>query len=312
MCMGGGRDPPPAATTPAIKLHTFDSTGVDARRPQTQPHRPQSHSRPPPSRKGERPPTSRRTERPVSSSHGSRKLSAGSSRPKTRPVTAGPSSRKDVSSSSSRPSTSSYRERTSLPKPDPLIRSEFGSIPEHRPVQYTEDQTIINRVAELQALIDQHAENFYSHADVSNGTSESELNNPKTRHAIIRRLIAKRIIEDIIMVRGDRYGIEIQMTFLAQPDRFLRDIDVQGTATQLSDSFKSYAISNGNGERKASLYGLCRLGADLRGFISSNPSTWEFGGWDEIRGPQSYGYIMVFPTLLQDDEQAAPRRIFRI
>ena len=81
---------------------------------------------------------------------------------------------------------------------------------------------------------------------------------------------------------------------------------------QLSAEFMLYAFPDSNRQRENHLYELCKVGVELRALMSSNPSTWEFGVWDEIRGSQSgYGYIMVFPTLLQDDEQAAPRRLFR-
>jgi hypothetical protein len=71
-----------------------------------------------------------------------------------------------------------------------------------------------------------------------------------------------------------------------------------------------YAIPESNIQRESHIYELCNLGAEIWRLMASSPSTWEFGAWDE---PQSrLGFIMVFPTLLQDEEQAAPRRIFRI
>jgi len=206
MCTGGGREASPPQT--AVRLHTIDPSQADTPRPQTQARQSQS-------RKGERPPSSRKPERPESSSHGHRKPSGSSHghQSKRRPSTSGPSTRKDVHSSPSSPPRSS-REQTSYRQPESQ-RSHFDAIPENRPVQYTEDQAIINRVAELYTLIDQHAANFYSLDDVGNGVSQPELNDPRTRLATIRRIIAQEIIDNVIRSQSERYVIEVHEAFQA-------------------------------------------------------------------------------------------------
>jgi hypothetical protein len=303
MCTGAGRDSP--APSEAIRLRTHDPGRADARRPPTQ-------SGPPPSRSGERPPPSRRAGRPSSSSQGDRRRPPSSSHERRRPSTATSTTHRDERPSSrARPSSS--REHASNRQPGPQRRTGIDTIPEHRPVQYTEDQTIISRVAELHTLTDQHSDNFYIRDDVvGNGISDSELNDPRTRHATIRRRIARTIIDNIILLRRDRYNIEIHTICLIQSDRVKSsDVDVRNTATELSANFARYAFTDSNRQRENHLYELCKLGAELRSLISSNPSTWTFGAWDEVIGAQS-GYIVVFPVLLQDDVQVAPRRIFRI
>jgi hypothetical protein len=292
MCTGGGRDPSPPSE--GVRLRTLDTGQADAaRRSQTQPG-------PPPSRSGERPPPSRRAERPSSSSQGDRRRPPSSSHEKRRPSTSTSTSRRDERPSSRARS----REHASTHQPGPQRRGGFDTIPEHRPVQYTEDQTIINRVAELQTLTDQHFDNFYIRDDVTgNRTSDS---------ATIRRGIARTIIDSIILAQRDRYNIEIHIIYLIKPDRVKSsDVDVRNTATQLSANFARYAFPDSNRQRENHLFELCKLGAGLRSLMSSNPSTWSFGAWDEIVGPES-GYIVVFPALLQDEVQVAPRRIFRI
>ena len=178
-------------------------------------------------------------------------------------------------------------------------------------MQYTEDKTIIDRVAELHTLIDQHVENFYRRNGApGGGRSDIELEDPKTRYGIIRYRIAREIIDGIIMSSSERYGRRPSNS-LSPADRDPRsDADIRNIATQLSSQFKYYAIAESNNEQEGHIYELCYLGVELWRLMSSSPSTWAFGEWDK---PQSrLEFIMVFPTLLQDDEQAAPRRIFRI
>lgn len=303
MCTGAERDPSPPSE--GVRLRTLDTGRADARRPQTQ-------SGPPPSRSGERPPPSRRAERPSSSSQGDRSRPPSSSHENRRPSTSTSTSRRDERPSSrARPSSS--REHASTRQSGVQRRSGIDTIPEHRPVQYTEDQTIIRHVAGLHTLTDQHSDNFYSRDDVvGNRISDSELNDPRTRHAIIRRRIARTIIDDIILAQSDRYNIEIHTIYLIQPNRVKSsDVDVRNTATQLSTNFARFALAGSNRQGENHLYELCKLGAELRSLMSSSASTWTFGAWDEIIGPQS-GYIVVFPALLQDEVQVVPRRIFRI
>jgi hypothetical protein len=213
MCTGGKREASPPQR--AVRLHTIDPSQADTARTQAQARQSQS-------RKGERPPSSRKPERPESSSHGHRKSSGSShdSHSKRRPSTSGPTPRKDGHSGpSARPR--SAREQTSYRQSESR-RRQFDPIPENRPVQYTEDQAIINRVAELYTLIDQHAANFYSLDSVWNGISESELNDPETRLVIIRRSIAQGIIDQVISSQSEMYVIEVHEafhTFQAQADR---------------------------------------------------------------------------------------------
>jgi hypothetical protein len=181
-------------------------------------------------------------------------------------------------------------------------------------VQYTEDKTIIDRVAELHTLIDQHVENFYrSNGVPAGGMQDGELDDPATRYGIIRYRIARAIIEDIIMWPSERYSGHPRNppTPPSPADRDQRsDTDVQHIAARLSSQFHYYAMADSNNAREAHLYDLCYLGVELWRLMSASPSTWGFGEWET---PKSrLGLIVVFPTLLQDDEQAAPRRIFRI
>jgi hypothetical protein len=182
-------------------MQPIDTGHADPPRPKT--------SRPSQSRKGDRPPSSRNIEQQGgSSSHGERKP-PGSSHGKRRPSTSGPSSRKDVrsGSSSSRQRPSSSKEHASHRQSDSQRRARIDTIPENRPVQWTEDQTIISRVTELHTLIDQHAENFYLRNEIVG--SDPELDDPKTRHAIIRRRIAQTIIDRIIRAETERYGVDL-------------------------------------------------------------------------------------------------------
>ncbi|KAF4632162.1 hypothetical protein G7Y89_g5965 [Cudoniella acicularis] len=279
-CSGGDRASPPRE---AVRLHTIAPTPA-----QEEPRRPQSSK--PQSRHGERTSSSRQGDR-AASRHGDRPPSSRrADRPsssKQRPSTSGSSRRDDRPSSSSRARPSSSREHSTKHRDGSKIRGRFDTIPENA-VQYTEDQTIIDTTAELYTLIDQHAENFYFHDDYNSGRN-AELNDPRTRHAIIRQRIARMIIDDIIMARRNN-----------------SEADLRNIAANLSAEFRDYAFATSGTQREEHLFELCNIGAELRGQMSSHPSTWEFGAWDEIRGPRS-GYIMVFPTLLKDEEQAAAR-----
>ena len=80
---------------------------------------------------------------------------------------------------------------------------------------------------------------------------------------------------------------------------------ISNVANELSAYLEPYASAQ-NGGREAHLHELCRLGAELRGLMKSHPSMWTFGSWAEA------GFIMMFPSLLKDSDQAVDRQIFRI
>ena len=79
-------------------------------------------------------------------------------------------------------------------------------------------------------------------------------------------------------------------------------------AARLAAEFHDYSYGDGQVQRENHLCELASIGGELRELISSHPSSWDFGTFDDVKGR----YIVVFPTLLRDDEQAAARRIFRI
>ncbi|KAH6665968.1 hypothetical protein B0J14DRAFT_204479 [Halenospora varia] len=283
MCSSGGdRASPPREAT---RLHTLEPIPEANRRPQSS--KPQSrHGERAPSRHAERAPsraTSRHGERPPSSRRGERPSSS------KRPSTSASTSRKaDRPSSSSRSRPSSSREQTSRYHDDMARRAKFEAIPEDA-VQYPEDQAINRSAAELATLIDQHAESYYFHDDY-NG-NDPDLSDPRTRHAIIRQRIAKIIIREVVESAKNN-----------------SDDDLRRLAASLAREFREYAYGNNEEQRENHLCELCSIGLELRDHMSSHPATWEFGTWDEIKGR----YIMVFPTLLKNDEQAAARRIIKI
>jgi len=82
---------------------------------------------------------------------------------------------------------------------------------------------------------------------------------------------------------------------------------ISSVANEISAYLEPYS-SGQNADREAHLYELCRLGAELRGLMRSHPSAWTFGSWNEA----GLGFIMMFPSLLKDEEQAVDRQIFRI
>jgi len=49
------------------------------------------------------------------------------------------------------------------------------------------------------------------------------------------------------------------------------------------------------------LHELCDLGKRLRGLITSHPSDWSFGSWNEAR------FIVLVPALSRDMEQVIAR-----
>ncbi|CZR58249.1 uncharacterized protein PAC_08140 [Phialocephala subalpina] len=307
---GGGVEEPPRP----VRLDNVDPVHADAPRPKTQSRATESRSRkvepsgsssqpgskPPPSsshrEKGHSTssPSPRKDARPHSSSHKDARPYS-SSHKDARPYS---SSHKDARPrhSSHRPSTSAReRERTSHRPSGSQRPTPIEPIPENRPVQYTQGKTIIDRVAELYTLIDQHAENFYSRDEVPGKSLESELNDPATRHAIIRQRIARTIIDKIVISLRDS-----------------SDADMQNIATELSDQFTLCAIADRNSQREGHISELCNIGAELRRLMSSHPSTWDFGGWGGSELQSRGGVIIAFPALLQDEEQVAPRRIFRV
>jgi hypothetical protein len=196
--MCGGKDPSPP---PAVRLHDIAPRPAESRRA------------PPPSRQRAEPPVSSHQQRgrrpPGSSQHPQRpSTSDAARRQKPRPTTAGPSSHRDRPGSSRkerRPSSASSRPKTSRQREPKRGPSRIGAIPEHTPVQYTEDQTIIDRVAELHTLIDQHVENFYRSNGAPGGRGpDDELNDPATRYGMIRYRIAREIIKTIIEPSSER------------------------------------------------------------------------------------------------------------
>ncbi|KAH6665980.1 hypothetical protein B0J14DRAFT_660114 [Halenospora varia] len=223
---------------------------------------------------GHRPPSSKRSERPPSASRAHRPSSSVSSSRDSRPT-----------SSKKRPSSS--KELGGRRHDTSHRRGNFDTI-EEDPVNYTTDDAIIRRVSELQTSIEQHVENFYD-LDRQIHSGNFELDDTRTRQAMIRRSIAKTIIKDIIL---------------------RSNADIGNTAAGLAAEFQVFEFMEYNAERRRHLYDLCNMGVEIRAMISSHPSSWEFGEWEDVRGPQR-GYILVFPTLLQDEEQAVARRVFR-
>ncbi|KAF4625507.1 hypothetical protein G7Y89_g12659 [Cudoniella acicularis] len=293
MCGGGRADSPPRES---VRLHTLEPEQEQSRRPEShrmpsrsgtrQENRPASKKhtdRPPSSRAqssqqgGSRPHSSRRSERPSSSTG------------KRRPSTSGPSPHNDDRPSSSTRRRPSSSQETSSKRYDSSQRhARFDAIPEDA-IQYPEDQAIIRSATELFTLTDQHAENFYF-KDEHIG-EDAELDDPRTRHAVIRQRIAQRIIEDVVR-------------------RKRSSTDLGNIAASLSAEFRSYAFANHDAQREGHLFELCKIGLELRNQMERHPADWGFGDWDS-RGPRS-GYIMLFPTLLKDDEQAAARRLFQL
>jgi hypothetical protein len=206
MCGGKDHTPPPEP----VRLHTLDRpSGGGATRP------PSSHQRErPQSSRRERPPSSRRGSRPPSSSsssypHGSSERPSSSSH-RERP----PSSHKDKRPPSSGRGRPSSRDRPQTSRrPEQQGRSRIEPIPEHRPIQYTQDTTIVDLASRLRTLIDQHTENFFPRSSIP-GTqfSTPELDDPRTRHAAIRQYIARAIVDLVVM--SGRYGTSIRRTLL--------------------------------------------------------------------------------------------------
>ncbi|KAH8647595.1 hypothetical protein BGZ60DRAFT_227686 [Tricladium varicosporioides] len=260
-------------------MHPVDPASADPYRPKSSRHGERTSSK-----HGERAPsraTSRHSEKLPPSRRGERPSS------KARPSTSAPSTRRDrpSSSSKSRPSSSS-REHTSRHLDDSTRRAKFDVILED--VQYPEDSMILRSSSQLFALIEQHSENFYFPGEHDPCNPDS---NPSIRYAIIRQGIAKGIIEKVVMSRRE------------MPDAELRDL-----ASRLSAEFEEYSYHNNESQRQNHLCELCSLGAQLREHMLAHPSKWEFAPFDEAKSR----YIMVFPTLFKDDEQAAARRIFKI
>lgn len=206
MCFKGAEDPPPQEAPRPQTSH--DRYLESARRPTAQTssgtsRRPQSRREISTSSGQEKErarPSSSRQKRPPSTGSHSKRPSSSSHPPSRRPSTSHTQSR--------RPTSSQQRPRTAYqPR-----RGEFDTIMELQPVQYTQDQTILNKFAELRTLIDHHSDSFYAPSgNISNGNSDSELNNPDEGNANIRRLIAKTIIDNVILAHGERYNVDIQV-----------------------------------------------------------------------------------------------------
>ncbi|KAH8647606.1 hypothetical protein BGZ60DRAFT_423711 [Tricladium varicosporioides] len=280
MCGGGGKANSPGPEE-AIRIHTIGEQPRRTESSRAASRQGTRHDRPPTKHQSERPsskhtshrPSSKRSERPPSASRAHRPSSSVSSSRDPRPT----SKRRPSSSTElgGRRHDTSHR------------RGNFDTI-EEDPVNYTTDDAIIRRVSELQTSIEQHVENFYD-LDRQIHSGNSELDDTRTRQAMIRRNIAKAIIDDIIL---------------------RSNTDIRNTAAGLAAEFQAFAFMEYNAERQSHLYDLCTMGMEIRAMISSHPSSWEFGEWEDVRGPQR-GYVLVFPTLLQDEEQAVARRVFR-
>ncbi|KUJ23920.1 uncharacterized protein LY89DRAFT_7182 [Mollisia scopiformis] len=165
--------------------------------------------------------------------------------------------------------TSSYRDK-----------SQFPLIPE-----YPEDRTIIRRITNLATLIDQHAEFYYPHnARIQGG--DTELDNLETRHAAIRRHIARGIVASIIEEDSS---------------------DISEVANHIATQLADYADPNTEDARNAHIQELCKLGDELRVLIESHPSSWIFGSWAD----SELGFIVMFPAVSKDGDQVIARQIFR-
>ncbi|RDL38604.1 uncharacterized protein BP5553_02944 [Venustampulla echinocandica] len=231
---------------------------------------PTSTARDRPSASGRERPASARRHRPASSSASSARPSSKSTRPS--------SSRRAPKTAGAERHSSSRGDRPQRPRP----RSQFPSIQE-----YPEDKTIINSVAELVTLIDQHVEYYYPH-DGPHLEGTTALDNPRTRHATIRKHIAREIISSIIMTGN------------SSPD-------VSLVAHRISEYVEEYSgRTSYEAKRKSHILELCKLGMETKELIDSHPAHWEFGSWDEA------GFILLLPTLLRDGEQVVARQIFRI
>lgn len=208
MCGGSNRDISPVAQP--VRLRDIDTS--EAQRPKTQSHgprssRPKSQARP----AEHRPPASSHTKRPstseASGGHNERPSTTGGTARKARPSTADHTSKlASRPSSSRRPRTSATGYGGPSKGKHPESRgphTRFNPIPEASPVQYTQDQTIVDRFAALHTHIDQHAENFYGRDDL--GYGDSIFDDPVLRHGIIRYTIAREILGSIIKSNRDRY-----------------------------------------------------------------------------------------------------------
>lgn len=148
-------------------------------------------------------------------------------------------------------------------------------------MEYTEDRTILRRVADLGTFIDQHAENF------SSGYSGiPEMDDPRTRHPAIRRYITQKVISSVIMVGPD-----------SAPD-------TTEIANEIAYDLKAYSSSNG--KHKDHLRSLCKLGDELRRDMEDHPSNWEFGSFESGRD------IVLVPALFRDGKEVVPSQIFRV
>ncbi|KAE8449335.1 hypothetical protein EG329_008236 [Mollisiaceae sp. DMI_Dod_QoI] len=149
------------------------------------------------------------------------------------------------------------------------------------PIQeYTEDKTILKDVGMLGTVIDQHVVNFYR-LNNSGSSGDRDMDNPRTRHAAIRRYIAQTIINSMITDRQNETAI----------------------AHEMADRLEVYASSNG--DRVVHLESLCRLGGTIREEIEEHPSSWEFGL------PVEDGYIVLVPALYKDGVQVRPSDRFK-
>ncbi|CZR50402.1 uncharacterized protein PAC_00274 [Phialocephala subalpina] len=255
MCGGKADDTSAPAPNP-IELPVRRPTASSAR-PPTAKERPQTKHRPHTS--GEHRPQSHR--RPQSEK-------------RTRPP-----------SNTTRPPKTSEHGRRSSSRRDHHTRDGHRQRRDIAPIpEYTEDRTILKRVADISNLIEGHAVNFYP-LNISSYSGIPEMDDPRTRHAAIRRYIAQKVIGSIIMETD------------GSPD-------TAEVAREIADDLKVY--SNSNGERLEHLGSLCKLSDKMRRDIEGHLSSWEFGSQDEE------GYIVLVPALFRDGEQVIPSEKFKL
>jgi len=141
--------------------------------------------------------------RPQSSSERPRTKRAHTSSGEHRPKSHRPQSERKsrAGSSSTRPPRTSERggRRSSSHREHHRSRNDFPAIQE-----YPEDRAIRRGVAELGTFIEQHVVSFY-YSNGSGTLGRPEMDDPRTRQPVIRRHIAQKVINSLIMTDSERY-----------------------------------------------------------------------------------------------------------
>ncbi|CZR64541.1 uncharacterized protein PAC_14439 [Phialocephala subalpina] len=258
MCGGKADERPPPASIPVE---------LPPRRPAAQANTP-------------RPPSARpKADRPTTKHHrpSTRDQSATTHRRERAQTSAGPS-KAPQSAHKHRPGTS-----TSKPNPRTAGGERHRSSQHHKERQKSkftgneeiiEDNAIIELVRQIAAFIEQHAHTFYPIDN--NGWKENgaELNDPRTRHAAIRRYIAHIIIDSIVFDTETRPDLEL-------------------IANNICNYLDVYTSDK---KVVAHLFQICELADDLREAIDSHPDTWRFESWDR------FGYIVMLPELRRNGQ----------